>query len=294
MKEAMQLKKMALGKFQHWMEGAHADELVRKPMHAVRRQALAELHRRLKDAQRLSVFAGVRAVALELCKELGLLVKSVDETNEEGEPPLVAAGSGGNVWALELLLAAGCEVGSSSQDSWTALHRASVLGHKGSVACMLDAKADIHAKTDTGETCLAVAARAGQSELVKYLAEKGGGGLVLALDNAGRSCAFAAARAGHAEALGLMIEVGGKELLMMAGEGGRSCAWVASRNGHVEALRVLIKAGGKELLMLTGEDGVSCAYIASQNGHAEALGLLIEAGGKELLMLAYNNGASCA
>ena len=134
MKEAMQLKQMALGKFQLWVEGETADELEKKPMHAVRRQALGELHRRLTDAQRLSVSEEVRAVALELCKELGLLVRSVDEKNEKGEPPLVAAGSGGNVWALELLLAAGCEVGSASQDSWTALHWAALSGHKGSVA----------------------------------------------------------------------------------------------------------------------------------------------------------------
>ena len=61
-------------------------------------------------------------MALELCRELGLLVKSVDETNEEGEPPLVAAGAGGSVWALELLLAAGCEVSGASDAGWTALH----------------------------------------------------------------------------------------------------------------------------------------------------------------------------
>ncbi|KAJ1474524.1 ankyrin repeat-containing domain protein, partial [Baffinella frigidus] len=157
----------------------------------------------LKDAQRLPVSEGVRAVALELCTELGLLVKSVDETNEEGEPPLVAAGSGGNVWALELLLAAGCEVGSSaSKDGWTSLHWASLLGHKGSVTCLVEAGADVHAKTEAGETCLTVAAGAGQSEVVKYLAEKGGVELVLAVDSEGRSCANVTASKGHGGAAG--------------------------------------------------------------------------------------------
>ena len=168
MKEAMQLKKMALGKFQHWMEsGVNARELEKESMHAVRRQALAELHRRLKDARRRDLEGAGATEALVLCKELGLLVKSVDETNEEGEPPLVAAGSGGNVWALELLLAAGCEVRSSSEDGWTALHAASLLGHMESVAHLVEAGADVHAKTEAGETCLTVAAGAGQIDVLR-------------------------------------------------------------------------------------------------------------------------------
>ncbi|KAJ1474786.1 ankyrin repeat-containing domain protein, partial [Baffinella frigidus] len=178
MKEAMQLKKMARGKIQRWVEGADAGELETKPMHVVRREALSDLHRRLRDAQRRPDSEGVRAVALALCKELGFLVKSVDESNDEGEPPLVAAGSGGNVWALELLLAAGCEVGSASHSAvhpshngWTALHRAALLGHKESVACLVEAGADVHAKTEAGDTCLTVAALSGQSDVVGYLAE---------------------------------------------------------------------------------------------------------------------------
>ncbi|KAJ1474028.1 hypothetical protein T484DRAFT_3292848, partial [Baffinella frigidus] len=220
LREVMQLKKMALGKFQHWMEGAKATAgaLVDEPMHVVRRRALAEVHRQLKDAQGRGGRGAAAMEALVLCKELGLLVKSVDETNEEGEPPLVAAGSGGNVWALELLVAAGCEVGSSSQQGWTSLHWASLLGHMGSVACLLEAGADVHAKTEAGETCLTVAAGAGQSEVVKYLAEKGGVGLVLAVDSWGRSCAYMAAEQGRVETLRVLLEAGGKELLMLTDE----------------------------------------------------------------------------
>ena len=155
MKQAMLLKTMALGKLQHWTEGG-TTELEKTPMYVVRRRALAELHRRLKDAQRRGLEGGGATVALELCKELGLVVKSVDEVNEEGEPPLVAAGSGGNAWALELLLAAGCGVRSSSTDGSTALHWAALLGHTGSVACLVEAGADVHATTEAGETCLMV------------------------------------------------------------------------------------------------------------------------------------------
>eukprot|EP00290_Baffinella_frigidus_P000435 CAMPEP_0180187860 /NCGR_PEP_ID=MMETSP0986-20121125/43771_1 /TAXON_ID=697907 /ORGANISM="non described non described, Strain CCMP2293" /LENGTH=108 /DNA_ID=CAMNT_0022142017 /DNA_START=1 /DNA_END=324 /DNA_ORIENTATION=+ len=108
----MQLKKMALGKFQRWLEGVHFADLRNEPMHLVRRRALAELNRKVKDAMHKDaqgrtdvstlpsvvkwrpVFRGrlkspgtaksqLRAVALGLCKELGLLVKSVDEMNEE-------------------------------------------------------------------------------------------------------------------------------------------------------------------------------------------------------------------
>ena len=274
----MQLKKMALGKFQRWIEGACAMELEKEPMHVVRRRALAEVHRRLKDAQGRKEEGTGATEALVLCKELGLVVKSVDETTEGGEPPLVAAGSGGNVWALELLLAAGCAVGSSSKDSSTALHAASVLGHMGSVVCLVEAKADVHARTGAGNTCLTLAAGAGQSKVVKYLAEKGGLKLVLAVDSEGRSCAYMASAKGHLEALRMLIDAGGKQLLMLTDCNSTSCAWMASQNGHAEAMRMLIDAGGKDLLMLARNNGWSCADIASQNGHTEALRMLVEAG----------------
>ncbi|KAJ1481748.1 ankyrin repeat-containing domain protein, partial [Baffinella frigidus] len=294
LREAMQLKKMALGKFQHWLEGANAVALATEPMHVVRRRALAETHRRLQDAHGREEGGAGAMEALELCKELGLVVKSVDETNKEGEPPLVAAGAGGNVWALELLMAAGCEVGSSSKVGWTALHWASLLGHLESVACLVEAGADIYAKTGAGETCLTVAAGAGQSEVVRYLANKGATGLVMAVDSLGRSCAYMAAEQGRVETLRVLIEARGKELLMRTTNDDWSCAFVAARNGHTEALGVLIEAGGKELVMLTETDGTSCAHVASQNGHAEALGMLIEVGGKELVMLTTEDGTSCA
>ncbi|KAJ1480296.1 ankyrin repeat-containing domain protein, partial [Baffinella frigidus] len=294
-KEAVQLKKMALGKFQHWMEGADARDLEKQPMLVVRRHAVAELHRRRmsKEAQGRGSGGQGSAEALILCKELGLFVRSLDETNEDGEPPLVAAGSGGNVWALQLLLAAGCEVGAASE-GWTALHWASLLGHIESVACLVEAGADLYAKTVGGETCLTVAAGAGQSEVVGYLAKRGGEGLVLAVDSLGRSAAFMAADQGRVGALRMLIDAGGKELLMLVDTEGRSCAYVAARNGQMEALGMLIEAGGTELLMLTNRSGVSCAYMASQNGHAKVLKVLIEAGGKELLELVNTNGASCA
>ena len=181
----MQLTKTALGKFQFWTKGGVYAQLEGMPEHEVMRGALAGLHQRLKAKPFSSfpsvvtcvpVLPGVRAAAWELCKELGLLVKSVDETNEEGEPPLVAAVASGNVWALELLMAAGCEVGSASEeDGWTALHRASLLGHRVSVSCLLEAGANVRATNKLGETSLSVAAEAGQSEVVEYLLKKGGG-----------------------------------------------------------------------------------------------------------------------
>ena len=290
----MQLKKMALGKFQSWIDGGSAYQLENEPMHVVRRRALAELHRRLKVAQGREEEGAGATEALGLCKELGLLVKSVDETNEDGEPRLVAAGSGGNVWALELLLAAGCEVGSASKKGgWTALHRASMLGHVESVVCLVKAGADVYATVD-GKTCLMVAAGAGQSDVVGYLAEKGGKGLVMAVGYGGRSCAHVAASQGRADVLRILFEAGGKELLMLTDDDGESCAAVASGSGHVEALRVLIEAGGKELLMLTDKNGSSCATGASIDGHAGVLRMLFEVGGKELLALTGDEGAAYA
>ena len=210
-KEATRLKKMALGKFQRWLEGTRLEELENESMRMVQRRSVGQLHRRFNIAKRQN--EGAEAAALRLCQELGLLFGSAYEVNDDKEPRLVAAAAEGSVWAIELLLAAGCSVDSRSDVGWTALHWASTLGHVDSVEALLAAGADAHSITKEGSTCLACAGEEGHADVVK-----------------------------------LLVGRFGKELVMMANNNGRSSLWMASQNGHVECVRALIEAGGREIL----------------------------------------------
>ena len=245
-KEATRLKKMALGKFQRWSEGTRLQDLENESMKMVQRRSVGQLHRRFNVAKRQN--EGAEAAALRLCQELDLLFRSADEVNDDKEPRLVATAAEGSVWAIELLLAAGCSVDSRSDVGWTALHWASALGHVDSVEALLAAGADAHSITQEGSTCLACAGEAGHADVVK-----------------------------------LLVGRFGKELVMMANKNGWSCLLIASQNGHVECVRALIEAGGKELVMMANHNGVSSLLIASENGHVECVRALIEAGGREIL-----------
>ena len=237
-KEATRLKKMALGKFQRWLEGTRLEELENESMKMVHRRSVGQLHRQLNVAKRQNEDA--EAEALRLCQELGLLFRSADEVNDDKEPRLVAAAAEGSAWALEILLAAGSSVNSRSDAGWTALHWASTLGHVESVEVLLAAGADARSTTKEGTTCLACAGEAGHTDVVK-----------------------------------LLVGRFGKELVMMARNSDRSsCLLMASRNGHVECVRALIEAGGKELVMMAKNNGVSSLSIASRNGHVECESLL--------------------
>ena len=214
MRELSEVERLATGKMDYYLETGDID-VEDERMEQVARYAEADMVRRLDAMVERSKAEGGREgdadaesearreLALELCRRRGAVIKSVDETNDLGEPPLVASGARGDVENLDLLLMAGCKLDSATEDggATTALHMACMMGH------------------------LEYARR--------LVADEFGAGLfLLRKDDYGKTGLYHAAERGHPRVVKLMLEKGGKELGMVVAGRGRSCAWIASEIGR--------------------------------------------------------------
>jgi hypothetical protein len=313
MRELSEVERLATGKMDYYLETGDVNTKD-VPMEQVARYAEADMVRRLDSMVERSKAEGGREgiadaesearreLALDLCRRRGLVIKSVDETNDLGEPPLVASGARGDVENLDLLLVAGCNLKLDSATKGgspaTALHMACMMGHleyaRRLVADELGAGLLLLRQDRLGRTGLYHAAERGHQRVVKLMLEKGGKELGMVVTLGETSCAQIAAQNGHLDVLRLLHEACGKNLLMLVEKDGSSCAFVAAMNGHSDVLRWLYETCGRDVLMLVQKDGTSCAWIAAQNGHLNVLRLLYEVCGKDLLMLVREDGASCA
>ena len=250
-RELSEVERLATGKMDYYLGGG--GNVIDVPTEQVARYAEADMVRRLDEmVARSKMERGReddadadsevrRELALDLCRRRGVVIKSIDETNDLGEPPLVASGARGDVENLDLLLMAGCKLDSATEDGGaTAWHRACMMGH------------------------LEYARR--------LVTDKPGGDLVLwRVDDEGRTGLFHAAHRGHLRVVKLMLEKGGRELGMLVDEDGASCALIAASAGHLDVLRWLYEVCGKDLLMLVTKEhgGTSCAFCCSLQGPLE-------------------------
>ena len=298
MRELSELERLAVGKIDFFLGGGG---MIEEPMKSVARLAEASMIRRLDEMEAMSKLQGgaldaeARELALDLCRRRGVVIKSIDETNDLGESPLVASGARGDVENLGPLLLAGCKLDTASQDKGrTALHMACMMGHLEYARRLADEGADLFQTSTDGRTGLVLAAREGQLNMVKLMLERGGTDLGMKIDTDGFSSAMAAAHGGHLSILQCLYEVCGRDLLMLVDTEGRSCAIAAAWDGHMQVMKYLYEVCGQELLMLGMKDGVTCAYIASINGHLDILEYVHQLCGNELLMLVNASGISCA
>jgi len=317
-RELMQLEGMAMDKFQRWVdcEDSERDRLS-KVRRKVESQMMARLDRMVEERAAetrawvrlpsvvtwgpgsMGMVTGrmvgpeQREAALELCRRREILIESLEERNDLGEPPMVAAAAKGDVVNLKLLLAAGGWVDSVALPGRvTALHVACMMGNEEYVRALVAAGADVYARDHNGTTCLLECAGSGHLGVLRYLCEVGGKQLVMMVDKTGLSCARIAAKNDQLDALRVLYAVAGKELLKLSMKDGRTCAHAGA--GSVEMLRLLHEFGGKELLMRKTNLGWTCAHLAAQNGFFESLVMLHDLVGKEMLTMEQESGGTCA
>ena len=92
---------------------------------------------------------------------------------EYGETPLHWAAAGGIPEIVAALLDAGADLEARTRDGWTPLHLAAEHGTPETVATLLDAGADLEARTGDGKTPLHRAAEDGTPETVATLLDAG-------------------------------------------------------------------------------------------------------------------------
>jgi len=328
-KEGVMLEKMALLKFQEWIETeSYADHL--GDMHVVRHQSLGRLHRQWLNSRDPQAR---RAASQKLCEQLGLLNneqlgllnKESDESvafRDLAEAPLVSAALEGSKWMLEMLLdAAQDQFEVLQRDGGRALNCAATVGHLEFVKSLLEKLKEkglldktLGDTSNHGTTCLILAAGAGHADVALHLAKMGGRPLAMQTDVDGRSCVFMAARHGHVEVLKTLLKEEHEwsaELLQKTDKFGNSCVYQAAMHGHEDVLHFLLNdlckndhqckshICGRPLLKLRSEgQKQSCAYVASKYGRKKALEIMLncqtDEEQKELLHGCLSDEVSCA
>lgn len=105
-----------------------------------------------------------------------LLDKGVDvnAVDKRGSTALMVAAWKGHSDIVKLLLDRGADVNlKKGDDGSTALMVAALEGHSDIVKALLDKGADVNARCSNGETVVAWAAKADQTEMIKLLKEAG-------------------------------------------------------------------------------------------------------------------------
>ncbi len=181
------------------------------------------------------------------------------------DSPVADAAMEGDAASVQTLLQSGADVNEPQSDGMTALHWAADRNDEGVAKLLLDAGADVTARTRIGEyTPLLVASRRGNAEVIRVLLEAGAD-VDLRTTTAGTSALHFAAAAGRAQALELLIEAGA-ELDARERSHGHTPLMFAAAANQAGAIRILLAAGANPALH---NDVVSMEEISKEDARLQ-------------------------
>ena len=151
----------------------------------------------------------INALALEMAHVNGMFTEHIDETNSDGDTPLISAADEGKLEHVQLLLEAG---------------------------------ADVFATDKAGRTALYVASQGGFVEIVDCLLQVGGEKLALVHDEDGATALHVASQEGHLEVVECLAKKGGVKLIEIKANDGETAMELASRQDHVKVVECLRSA----------------------------------------------------
>ncbi len=173
----------------------------------------------------------------------------IDIRSRDGWTPLMVAAFNNQVEAVKLLIERGADPSKKDNSGWTALMQgvykghtqivqvladasdedlgkallvAALMGHADVLRSLLDAHADINARTEENETPLMLAAQKGRLEAVEVLL--GAGADATLVNNVGDSAAAMAAERGHPQIAALIEEAAAIQTRRKAEEAARQAA----------------------------------------------------------------------
>jgi len=217
----------------------------------------------------------IAAVRRQDDDQVKMLVKSEPEIaaglDSGGSTPLHHAAAFGTLAAMKFLIANGADVNAANDLESTPLHWAVQEPEKMKV--LLDAGADINARTENGRTAVSLAAAANfDLEPLKFLLSKGADPK-LAAQNGFRPLLVAAA-GGDTRAIKMLIDHGAGP--NKAAGNGMTPLMRAANGGHVDAVKLLLKMGA-DADAHTKKNQSALSFAAGQ-GAEEIVRLLLEAG----------------
>jgi ankyrin repeat protein len=271
--EMLDTRAAAVGTLRLYIEspGEQMQAVMRDPITTRLRGYLAFLERTLPAAGEARALAAAR-----VCRTMGAMQSSADETDAEGLTPLMRAaadGAGGRV--LRCLAAARADVNArEAKLGRTALWLAASFGHAEAVEALAGLGGDVDAASEPGafdSTPMRIAAQEGHTAVIEVLGRLGADVNRAVKD--GRTPVYMAAANGHTAAIEALGRLGAD--VNRAVKGGRTPVYMAAAKGHTAAIEALGRLGAD--LNQAEEDGWTPMFIAAQEGHTaviEALGRL--------------------
>jgi ankyrin repeat protein len=190
----------------------------------------------------------------------------------QGKTPLYIAVEKGHTEVVQLLLGAGADVNTATNNGVTPLYIAAQHGHIEVVQLLLGADANVNSATNTGATPLNIAAHEGYTEVVRLLL--GACANVNTARNDGATPLHSAAVHGHAEVVQLLLGAGAN--VNSATNDGLTPLYIAAGKGHTAVVQLLLGAGAN--VNSATNDGATPLFIAALQGHTEVVQLLLGAG----------------
>jgi len=213
-----------------------------------------------------------------------LLTNSCATTPETDEDHLWRAVRSGDHAEVKRLIGTGVDVNAGGGEKWTVLMVAAANGHTEVARLLIEAGADVHAKTEVkdisrarrygGWTPLLLAARNGHTETIKLLIETGAD--IDAQNNMGWTALMIAIMEGDNDTFRVLIEEGAD--VNAQDEFGRTALMIASMEGHTDIARLLIEGGADLDIRLSSVDDYTALMIACNWENRDIVKLLVEAG----------------
>ena len=272
---------------------------------ACARNRLKSVVRMLHSRQDPSVSGEQKASALQLAARNGFVevvrilleaTAEVDATRHDGSTALFLAARNGNVPVVQSLLKAAAKVGATERDgitvlmasndghevvrSWhqggksdgqdgpTSLHVAAQNGHLEVVSSLVEAAAEVNAKTQYGATALHLAAHNAHIEVLQSLLQANSD--TDSTTHAGKTALHIASQNGHLEVVERLLVAGAQIHATM--QNGATALHLAAMNGHLEVVRTLLEASAQSDAVK--QDGATAFVLAGQNGYYEIAHLL--------------------
>ena len=197
---------------------------------------------------------------------------NVNAKTDSGDTPLTLAARDGHDNVVHALLSDyQCPVDAKGQDGYTALHYSCRYGHVDVVRTLVNNKANVNAKTDSGDTPLTLAARNKHDNVVHALLSDSQC-LVDAKGQDGYTALHYSCRYGHVDIARTLVN--NKANVNAKTDSGDTPLTLAARNKHDNVVHALL-SDSQCLVDAKGQDGYTALHYSCRYGHVDIAKTLV-------------------